>query len=46
MPEASDDGLDYNLVINDLEIFSLYSVGVRNEGKEQILGTDIRNECT
>jgi hypothetical protein len=23
----------------------LYSVGVRNEGKEQILGTDIRNEC-
>ncbi len=36
MQEGGDDGLDYNLVINDLEIFSLYRVGVRNdEDKEK-----------
>jgi len=28
VPEGSDDELDYNLAINNLEIFSLYSVGV------------------
>jgi hypothetical protein len=32
VPEASDDGLDYNLVINDLEIFLYIMWGVRNDG--------------
>ena len=37
MQEGGDDELDYNLVINDLEIF-LYIMwgGVRNGGKERV----------